>query len=724
MAIEMNSLDDRKFDDLVEEAQRRLAHHIPEMAQLTQGDPLFALVDLFAWMTESVIYRANLIPERQRRAFLSLLQLPMRPAIAATGILCIDTKIGRGAGLAPLLEHHTQLSAGDQKLSTIGELQSIPLAMAIMIKERIAPELLDQLAISPEQLHSLYHTQVQAFRPKRFDMEQDQLSLSNSLDQSFYLLCYFPKTKQLAQKAQLLAEMAASIINIGVIPQRDIDAKQATKLAPRVLRWEMAWQVSAEQNHCRYLPLEIVADSSKGGRVKGVVRLRLPATSAVFDSQFNTDPQYAGFDNTPPQTPDDISDPRQVAFWIRVSAPQENDFELDYLGLNAVDVVAQGIVRDQMIALGSGQSNQQYLLAQSQIDAQSLVIEVSEFSHFYAWQQVSDFNGYSESDRVYSFDPINSQITFGDGLRGMRPPLKSRIRARYYQYGGGKASNLMAASANALHDVPNKYQIRHERALTGGLDAETIAQAQARIPTYLNHRNRAVTRSDFINLALQNPLNPVARAELISGFLPATSINSIQRNVPGVVSIFVLPPNPIAMGVIKRPTAGLLRDVYQYLDERTLLGTELYVLSPEFIPVALSVVVEVLDPQLQVQTLNGVNQSLLEYLWLTAPGGPSGNGWPLGRALEVNELKAVAARVDGVLAVSDLVIYEQRSSSNTWAKMDSIKLSDYQLPEVMQVHSQQGDSQSKAQMPPMIDPNETETGASVAVAVPVIPDIC
>ncbi len=726
MTLEINSLDDRKFDDLVEEAQRRLAHHIPEMAQLTPGDPLFALVDLFAWMTESVIYRANLIPERQRQAFLSLLQLPMRPAIAATGILCIDTKIGRAASLAPLLEHHTQLSAGEQKLSTIGELQSLPLSMAIMIKERLAPELLNQLAISPEQLQSLYHTQVQAFRPKRFNNQLESLDLSNSLDQCFYLLCYFAKTKQLPQKAQLLSEIAGCIINIGVMPQREVDAKQASKLAPRVLRWEIAWQSSADQNRCRYLPLEVIDDSSRGGRVNGVVRLRLPSNSAVFESQFNSDPQYAGFDNTPPQTPDDISDPRQVAFWIRLSAPQENDFQLDYIALNAVDVVAQGIVQDQMIATGSGQSHQQYSLAQGQIDGQSLIIEVSEFNHYYPWQQVSDFNGYTAQDRIYQFDPISSQITFGDGLRGMRPPPRSRIRARFYQYGGGSASNLSAQSVNALHDVPNRYQVRHERALSGGLDGETVAQAQARIPTYLNHRNRAVTQSDFINLALQNPLNPVARAELIAGFLPATSTATVQRNVPGVVSIFVLPPNPIAMGVIKRPTAGLLRDVYEYLDARTLLGTELYVLSPEFIPVALSVVVQVQDPQQQVQTLNAVNQALLEYLWLCAPGGPSGNGWPLGRSLEINELKAVAARVAGVLAVSDLAIYEQRAS-NAWLKVDQVTLSDYQLPEVMQVHSQQGDRLTAAQTPPLIDPQESsedEQGNKVAVAVPVIPDIC
>ena len=83
-------LDDRRFDELVAELQARLARHVPELAPLAPGDPVFALVDLFAWLTETILYRANRIPDRQRQAFLNLLQIPLRPARPASGIVSVD----------------------------------------------------------------------------------------------------------------------------------------------------------------------------------------------------------------------------------------------------------------------------------------------------------------------------------------------------------------------------------------------------------------------------------------------------------------------------------------------------------------------------------------------------------------------------------------------------------------------------------------------------------
>jgi hypothetical protein len=45
------------------------------------------LIDLFAWLSDTILYRANLIPERQRLAFLRLLGAGMHPAVPACGLL-------------------------------------------------------------------------------------------------------------------------------------------------------------------------------------------------------------------------------------------------------------------------------------------------------------------------------------------------------------------------------------------------------------------------------------------------------------------------------------------------------------------------------------------------------------------------------------------------------------------------------------------------------------
>src|SRR3954454_15266570 len=104
MPIRPPVLDDRSFDDLVAEALARIPAHTPEYSNPRPGDPGRTLIELFAWLTDTLLYRANLIPERQRLAFLRLLGSPMRPATAARGIVSVllDEETPDVLRLAPL----------------------------------------------------------------------------------------------------------------------------------------------------------------------------------------------------------------------------------------------------------------------------------------------------------------------------------------------------------------------------------------------------------------------------------------------------------------------------------------------------------------------------------------------------------------------------------------------------------------------------------------------
>ena len=86
-------LDDRNFDDLVEELVARIPAHTPEWTNPRLGDPGRTLIDLFAWLTDTLLYRANLIPERQRLVFLRLLGIQMRPALAALGLITVTCDV-------------------------------------------------------------------------------------------------------------------------------------------------------------------------------------------------------------------------------------------------------------------------------------------------------------------------------------------------------------------------------------------------------------------------------------------------------------------------------------------------------------------------------------------------------------------------------------------------------------------------------------------------------
>src|SRR4051812_36618707 len=87
MAITPPRLDDRRFDDLVEDLLARIPAHTPEWTNPRLGDPGRTIVELFAWLGDALLYRANLVPERQRLVFQQLLGAPMRSALPARGVV-------------------------------------------------------------------------------------------------------------------------------------------------------------------------------------------------------------------------------------------------------------------------------------------------------------------------------------------------------------------------------------------------------------------------------------------------------------------------------------------------------------------------------------------------------------------------------------------------------------------------------------------------------------
>lgn len=727
MPLPVPNLDDRRFDDLVAEARARLATHLPELTQISPGDPVHSFIDLFAWLTETILYRANLIPERQRRVFLNLLQIPLRPARAARGVVSVDAS-PTSVQLAPRLNDGAQLKAGKITLTAVGELQPTCLALQVLVKERMSNAALKKMGITLQDLAEQFGLRKgelpTPFQPKRLHPGSETLT-PGTLDDAFYLACIAPK--QLEAQLPLLRQHHAGItLNIAIAPADHLIAAQQSEavneLKPRKLVWELA--IKDEEGQPLYLPLDILSDSSRGARQTGVVRLRLPKNPNLFHSFAQTDPMFSGMGEQPPELADQV-EANRVAFWLRLRCPEQPRLQLGYLGLNAVDVLAQGFKQDLLVGMGTGQPDQVIALPDTSIDAATLQLDVEDNGSWVRWQRVDFLAGQAADAQVYTLDPQSGFVYFGDGVSaGKRPPQGARIRAAAYLFGGGSNGNLAAGTIKEIVGGAQRHKLRHEWPLTGGLDAETVEQAEKRIPQFLTHRNRAVTKDDFKRITEANPVNPVARAEVRVGFLPGARIEAVRENVPGVVSVFVLPPGEPALGHTPKPSAGLLKDVFGYLVNRVLIGTELYVLSPEFIPLAVSVKVQVRDAETEQQTLQAVQYALIDYLWPLAPGGGRGTGWPMGTAVRANELATQVARVDGVLAVNALALFTKTKKG--WRRLkdgETLNLIHYQLPELLGVRVESGSGSPG--LPDGIGPLEGQAGGGGrSVPVPVIPDVC
>ncbi len=76
MALPLSNLDDRTYADLVEEAQALIPTYDPSWTNHNPSDPGMTLIELFAWLTEMLIYRANRMPDQHLITFLKLLNGP------------------------------------------------------------------------------------------------------------------------------------------------------------------------------------------------------------------------------------------------------------------------------------------------------------------------------------------------------------------------------------------------------------------------------------------------------------------------------------------------------------------------------------------------------------------------------------------------------------------------------------------------------------------------
>src|SRR5689334_10088247 len=154
MPIRPPALDDRSFNDLVEELLSRIPAHTPEWTNPRPGDPGRTLIELFAWLGDTLLYRANLIPERQRLAFLRLLGQPLRPAMPARGLVQVSIDDPAATAITVLPQRHPIAKPAHFELDT--ELPVLPIEGRCYIKRRPGTSERAQLRALLDDLKQLY----------------------------------------------------------------------------------------------------------------------------------------------------------------------------------------------------------------------------------------------------------------------------------------------------------------------------------------------------------------------------------------------------------------------------------------------------------------------------------------------------------------------------------------------------------------------------------------
>ena len=87
MALPSPNLDDRRFQQFVDDAKRYIQQRCPEWTDHNVSDPGVTLIEAFAQMVDQLIYRLNRVPDLNYVKFLELIGVELRPPAAARGMV-------------------------------------------------------------------------------------------------------------------------------------------------------------------------------------------------------------------------------------------------------------------------------------------------------------------------------------------------------------------------------------------------------------------------------------------------------------------------------------------------------------------------------------------------------------------------------------------------------------------------------------------------------------
>lgn len=606
-------IDDRTEQDILGEALARIPRYTPEWTDYNPGDPGVALLELFAWMSEMLIYRLGRVPELNYLKFLELVGIELAPAQPAATILVFPVVAGFAGSFVTVAACTQVAAAAPDEAGPILYETERPLTA---LKTRLdAVQSHDGYAYSEA---SAANSALEGFLP-----------FGQNANAGASLLLGFSGDADLPPSAELsLAFWPAA--DRKVPPAAPCGGGTVAAAAPARLAWEF-WAGT------EWRPLTVLADETLAFTRSGLVRLRTPPPAQAVKAGI-------GQAATP------------ARWWIRARLEQASyETAPKLLGVRANAVRAEQAQSIALEVLGGseGTPNQVFQLGSAPVLEASLSLTVDETGEAAPWQEVSDFLGSGPRDPHFMLNRSTGEVRFGDGRQGRIPAAnpdspQANIVAAAYRTGGGTRGNLAAGLVTTLMGSisgVDSGKITNPVAAEGGTDEESLAAAVARAPVALKARDRAVTAEDYEMLAAQ--AGPVRRAKALPLYHP----HYPGIEVPGTVTVLIVPDAP---GDAPTPSEALLQTVCAHLDARRLLTTELFVTAPTYVGVDLRLdAVAEADADAGALTI-AVEDALRAYLH-PLTGGRDGTGWVFGEPIRYGELYR-RALVDGVERIPELII--------------------------------------------------------------------
>ena len=627
MPLPTPHLDDRHFQDIVDQAKLLIPHYCREWTDHNVSDPGVTLIELFAWMTDMLLYRVNQVPDKNYIKFLEMIGVQLEEPRAAT---------------APITFY---LSAAQPVAVTIPTNTEVA-TVRTETNEAITFTTVTDLTIRPPVLMDAFTRNASQKDPwVRHNVRQAELLNRR--------ITIFP-TKPGQGDAFLLAlekdhsnHLLALILSCERAGGAGVDPHNPP------IQWQV-WQGGA----ARWVPCELEFDGTGGFNESGEIILHVPPMERT---------EFQGLN----------------AYWLRCLLTDAQNGSGAYKVspvLKQIRAESRGgtvnarhaiTVKNEIPGTSDGTPGQTFTLLHTPIlalDPQQdyLVVESpTGTDREQRWQEVTDFADSGPEDHHFTLDKLAGTITLGPSLLqpdgyiyrfGSIPEKGCVLRFTRYQYGGGVVGNVSQNTLTVLKSsIPYVAHVTNRVAPSGGRDAQSLEDARLRAPQKLRTRTRAVTADDYEYLACEVP--GVARAYCLA---PGAQPGERNDPKPGQVFVIALPQIDAPQGRIppERLTlsAELRSAILAHLEARRLLGMLLEVRPPQYLWVSVQAEVRVAersDPALISEVQQRAEEALYRYL-NPYVGGPRGEGWPFGRSLNRSELYGVLQRVEHVEFVEDI----------------------------------------------------------------------
>jgi hypothetical protein len=230
-------------------------------------------------------------------------------------------------------------------------------------------------------------------------------------------------------------------------------------------------------------------------------------------------------------------------------------------------------------------------------------------------------------------DGGNTSLRFGDDVMGKRPSPGTMFKVRY-RVGGGARGNVGAESIAHISssEAGRILKVWNPLPARGGTDPEATAQVRLYAPYAFSQRECAVTESDYAEIAQRHP--EVARAVATKRLFGCQCV--VRLIVERKDHVQVL-------------DAGLRKRLRSFLEDYRLMGHEIEIEAPHYVPLQIAFTVRV-SPEYR---RSNVKRALLEAFGSTEiPGGERGffhpGNFSFGEPVYLSKIVARAVNVPGV----------------------------------------------------------------------------